>query len=111
MDNQNEKEITKLELLESMNRSFSRIEEKMATKEDLKNLATKNELVGGIASVKTEIEQVKTDLRAFKQETRDSLEEVNKKIDDLTEIVEDVVLNHGNRIEVLEDKMGIGLAV
>lgn len=105
MNNQNGKEITNLELLESMNRSFSRIEEKMATKTDLLEVKT------DLGQVKTDLLEVKTDLRTFKQETRDSLEEVNKKIDDLTEIVEDVVLNHGNRIEVLEDKMGIGLAV
>lgn len=105
MLNKKDKKITNLELLESMNRSFSRIEEKMATKTDL--LEVKTDLL----EVKTDLGQVKTDLRTFKQETRDSLEEVNKKIDDLTEIVEDVVLNHGNRIGVLEDKMGIELAV
>ncbi len=36
MPKKKEKEITNTELLESINRSFSKIEEKMATKEDLK---------------------------------------------------------------------------
>jgi phage-related minor tail protein len=102
MDHKNEKEITNLELLESINRGFSRIEERMVTKEEL--VGVKNELKSDISSVRTE-------LKTFKQETRDGLEEVNKNIDDLTEIVEDVVLNHGNRIEVIEEKLGMGLAV
>ena len=36
-----EKKITNVELLQSINRSFSKIEAKMATKEDLKNLEEK----------------------------------------------------------------------
>ena len=87
MVSQNEKEITNLELLESINRGFSRIEEKMATKEDLL--------------------EVRTDLKTFKQETRDSFEEVNKKIADLTETLEETTFNHENRIEVLERKVGL----
>ena len=39
-----EKEITKLELLQSINRSFSKLEAKMATKDDLKSMATKDDL-------------------------------------------------------------------
>lgn len=48
MINKKDKKITNAELLESINRSFSKIEEKMATKEELKNLevrmATKKDL-------------------------------------------------------------------
>lgn len=90
------KEITNIELLKSINRSFSNIEKKMATKDDLKNLATK-----------IEIEQIRVDLRGFKQETRENFEEVNQKIDDLIETIEDVTSNHESRIEVLEGKTGL----
>ena len=90
------KEITNIELLKSINRSFSNIEKKMATKDDLKNLATK-----------IEIEQIRVDLRGFKQETRENFEEVNQKIDDLIETIEDVKSNHESRIEVLEGKTGL----
>ncbi|MFA4975508.1 MAG: hypothetical protein WC839_00825 [Candidatus Paceibacterota bacterium] len=41
MINKKEKKITNVELLQSINRSFSKIEAKMATKEDLKNLEEK----------------------------------------------------------------------
>ena len=95
------KEITNLEFLKSINRSFSRVEKKMATKTEL--LGIEN----GLAGVKTDLEQVQTDLRSLKQETRDNFEEVNKKIDDLTETMEDVTSNHEDRIEVLERKAGI----
>ncbi|MCX6751494.1 MAG: hypothetical protein NT161_01870 [Candidatus Nomurabacteria bacterium] len=39
--NKKEKKITNVELLQSINRSFFKIEAKMATKEDLKNLEEK----------------------------------------------------------------------
>ena len=39
-----EKEITNTELLESINRSFDKIETKMATKEDIKDMATKTDI-------------------------------------------------------------------
>ncbi len=41
MKNKKQKEITNLELLDSINRSFSRMEDKMATKEDLRDLETR----------------------------------------------------------------------
>lgn len=59
------KEITNLELLQSINRSFSRVEKKMATKEELKNLEAK-------MATKTDIEGL-----------RGQIEGVNKRIDDL----------------------------
>ena len=39
-----EKEITNTELLESINRSFSSIEKKMVTKDDIKDMATKTDI-------------------------------------------------------------------
>lgn len=39
-----DKKITNVELLESINRSFSNIEKKMATKEDIKDMATKTDI-------------------------------------------------------------------
>ena len=56
MINKKEKKITNVELLDSINRSFSKMEEKMATKEDLKEL--KMELKLDIEGVKNKIEGI-----------------------------------------------------
>ncbi|KKQ19039.1 MAG: hypothetical protein US45_C0061G0007 [Candidatus Nomurabacteria bacterium GW2011_GWA1_37_20] len=39
-----DKTITNIELLKSINRSFSNIEKKMATKDDIKDMATKTDV-------------------------------------------------------------------
>ena len=44
MNNKKDKKITNIELLESINRSFSNIEKKMATKDDIKDMATKTDV-------------------------------------------------------------------
>ena len=61
-----EKRITNIELLESINRSFSKVEKKMATKEDLENLEKK-------MATKTDIEGLK-----------DQIQGVNNRIDDIS---------------------------
>lgn len=66
MVNKKDKTITNLELLESVNRSFSSIEAKMATKDDLKNLEKK-------------IEGINEEVKGIKNQ----LEGTNKRIDDL----------------------------
>jgi len=109
MNKKDDKEITISELLNSMNRSFSRIEEKMATKEELKQVEVKmNREFSRIEermATKEDLEQVRVDLRDFKSETRENFDKVNRKIDDVNDILEDVVSNHESCIEVLEEKV------
>ena len=95
MSQENNKEITNSELLESMNRGFSNIEKKIEKEID----GVKTDL----GQVKTDLEQVKTDLRAFKQETRESFSEINEKLD---LVIEDVA-KHSDRIEILEEKVRV----
>ena len=83
-----EKEITNKELLDSINRSFSRIEEKMATKEDL-------------LKVQLQVGEIESDLKSFKKDTQDNFDKLNDKFDDLN----DTVMNHDTRIEKLEGKV------
>ncbi len=94
MTGKKDKKITKVDILKSINRSFSRIEEKMATKEDLKNLATKAELEG----IKKEIESVK-----------DRLEGTNKRIDDYAETKVSKIVHKEleNRVGFAEKKLEI----
>jgi len=70
------------------------LREEMATKEDLRNLreemATKNDLAG-----------VKAELKSFKEEMRNNFEEINEK---LNLVIEDVA-HHSERIENLEEKI------
>lgn len=64
-----EKIITNTELLESINRSFSKIEKKMATKEDLKNLEARLD-----SKIDTKVEELKGQIQG-----------VDKRIDDFVE--------------------------
>jgi predicted nuclease with TOPRIM domain len=104
MSDTNHKEITNWELLESINRSFSRLEDRMsgmATKEDLERFATKDDLLRTELRLQTQINDVQTDIRSFKQETSKNFKEINEKFDDL----HDTVMNHDTRIERLETKV------
>ncbi|MFZ1019698.1 MAG: hypothetical protein WAN61_01745 [Minisyncoccia bacterium] len=49
----------------------------------------------------THFNNIETDLKSFKIETRDNFKELNEKFDDLN----DTVMNHDKRIEVLEEKV------
>lgn len=84
MVNKKEKEITNKELLESINRSFSRVEKKMVTKEDVKGI------------VKEEVEGLKN-----------QLEGVNKRIDNF--VVTRVKYEDHNklksRVDLIESKL------
>ena len=92
MSNESEKEITNVELLESINRGFLRIEEKMATKVDLESFKLETN---------THFNNIETDLKSFKNETQDNFKELNEKFDDLN----DTVMNHDKRIKILEEKV------
>jgi len=100
LDNQ---DLTKSELLESINRSFSNIEAKMATKEDLENLkvATKRDLESVRIELKTEIHDFRMEVKGFRNDTEDSFGEIIDDIADLT----DTVMHQDHRIEKLENKV------
>jgi len=91
-----EKDVTNLELLQSINRGFSRIEEKMATKSDL--ISLKLEL-------KTNISEVKTDLKSFKAETRESFHKLEKNLKENKESVEAIIADYHPHIIALEEKV------
>lgn len=92
------KEITNLELLQSINRSFSRVEKKMATKEELKNLEA-------TMATKTDIEGLKEEIKGVKNQ----LEGTNKRIDDMA--VNRVKYEDHNklksRVDFVEKKLGV----
>lgn len=88
MSNENEKEITNLELLESINRGFSKIEEKMATKIDLESFKLETNI---------HFNNIETDLKSVKRD----LSELQDKVDD----IHDTVMSYDKRIEVLEEKV------
>ena len=86
-----EKKITNAELLESINRSFSKMETKMATKDDLLKLELK---------LTTEIHDIRMDFKSFKKDSNDSINKHTVDIDDLN----DSLLLQDKRIEKLELK-------
>lgn len=69
MNKKKEKRITNTELLESINRSFSKIEKKMSTKEDIENLEKRMDL-----KMDTRIEGLKGQIQG-----------IDKRIDDFVE--------------------------
>jgi len=77
-----EKEITKLEILESINRSFSRIEKKMATKKDIEKLAisTANSFFSLEKRLDTDFGLIRNDIAGIKNQ----LSGTNKRIDDIS---------------------------
>ena len=83
-----EKEVTNSELLESINRSFSKVEEKMATKED-------------ILALQLDINGLRSDLKSFKNETNESVENIKKDVLEL----EDTDKLYDKRLENLENKV------
>ncbi len=87
-----EKKITNVELLQSINRSFSSIEKKMATKDDLLNLKLE---------LKTDIHDFRTEVRSFKKDTGQDTKELKDDAIDLN----DTVMHHDKRIEKLEKKV------
>lgn len=72
----NNKEITNEELLDSINRSFTRVEKKMATKDDLKKVKkdlgkkidqTKKELISQISGVQNRIDTLASDKVSYEE--------------------------------------------
>lgn len=92
MDNKNDKEITNAELLESINRSFSSVEDKIS---NIENKLTNFEL-----KVTTDIHDLSMDLKSFKKDATDSIEKQEADIADLN----DTVFHQDKRIEKLENK-------
>ena len=73
----------------------------MLDDQDIKKLSS-------ILATKSDLDALKSEVKSFRTETRDSFFELNEKIDDLTEVV---MGNHDKRIEALEEKVGLNLAV
>jgi len=91
MDNNN-KEISNLELLESINRSFSSVEGKM--------LNIENRLSNFELKITSDIHDLSMDLKGFKKDATDSIEKQEADITDLN----DTIMHHDKRIEKLEHK-------
>jgi predicted nucleic acid-binding Zn-ribbon protein len=93
MDNQNNKEITNADILESLNRSFSKIEEKIdGINTDLSSFKIETNL---------HLNNLESDLKSFKKDTQDGLNEIKERLDDQHE----TVMSFDKRIEILEDKV------
>jgi hypothetical protein len=106
MEKDEKQEITNLELLEAMNRGFSRVEERMATKEELAIVkADVSSLKTDVSSLKTDVAQIKTDLQSFKIETRENFEKLSKDIKENEESIGAVVEDYHPHIVALEEKV------
>lgn len=92
MNKKKEKEITNIELLESINRSFSRVEEKMATKTDLDTQQKTLKTHGDVLQIMlTEIKAVHEDSKSFRENISSLYTDhlaYDKKIENLTVRVE-----------------------
>ena len=86
-----EKDITNKELLDSINRSFTKIEEKMATKQDLESFKLETNI---------HFNNLETDLKSFKKEVEESIKKTEEDVADLL----DTDMLHDKRIEKLENK-------
>ena len=112
MSNDEEKEITNRELLEAMNRSFSKIEGRMATKEDLTRMATKEDLTRMATkedltrmATKEDLAQISVDLQSFKVETRERFDSLEEKLKDMDENITGIVGDYHPHIVALEEKV------
>lgn len=77
-----EKKITNLELLKSINRSFSKVEARMATKEDLRKLETKMAtLETKTATLETKM-ATKNDLKKLEDKLVFRIDGLERRIDD-----------------------------
>ncbi len=92
MANKKEKKITNMELLESINRSFSRVEEKMATKTDLDTQQKTIKTQGDVLQIMLkEINAIHADTKSFRENISTLYTDhvaYDRKIDNLTVRVE-----------------------
>src|SRR3989338_3119258 len=98
-----EKGITNIELLESINRSFSKIEGKMATKEDIKNMATKEDIKNMATKEDIKNMATKEDIEGLKGQ----IQGVDKRIDDFvaTRVKHDDHNKLKTRVDLIEQKL------
>jgi predicted nucleic acid-binding Zn-ribbon protein len=111
MDNKNKEDITKRELLDAINRSFSSFEDSLDHR--VGSLENKLDTVSNkVDTLETKLDtfrletnlrfnDLESDLRSFKLETRQNFVDLNEKFDDQ----HDTLMNHDKRIEVLEEKV------
>ena len=110
MEETNDKEITNLELLESINRSFTNIEKKMVTKEDFEAFKFEStthfkNLESDLKTFKLEtsihFNNIESDLKGIKKDILDNTETQSTETSDLN----DTVMLHDKRLEKLENKV------
>ena len=94
-----EKEITNTEMLESLNRSFSAVQERI---DGLEERFTRDLQVFKYETV-SRFNDLESDLKSFRLETRDNFAVVNEKLDDLY----DTDRGFDRRISRLEEKAGV----
>ena len=103
MNEQDKKDITNAELLESINRSFSKVEEKMAAKDDLKDV--RKEILELKLELKKDINDLSVDFKSFKKDTDESIKKIEEDVVELDK----TDLLYDKRIEKLENKVFPGL--
>ncbi len=86
------KEITNLELLDSINRSFSNLEKKMVTKGDLEAFKLETNI---------HFNNLESELKSFKKDTENDIKEIKEDVKDL----DDTAMHYDKRIEKLENKV------
>jgi hypothetical protein len=104
-------DVTLAQVLEAVNNGFSAMEQKMATKDDLKNSATKDDLTALETRLKTEIvEFVAGEFATLRTE---DIEPMKRDISSLKKDVEKIRdtfaprLEYDDRLRVIEQKLGI----
>ncbi|MEI7425229.1 MAG: hypothetical protein WCK10_03870 [Candidatus Staskawiczbacteria bacterium] len=93
-----EKEITNIELLESINRSFSNVEKRFSEIEE--KMVTKDDLESFKLEMNVNFNNLGSDLKSFKNDTDESTKTTKDDVADLL----DTVMIHDKRIEKLENK-------
>lgn len=83
------------------NKKLENMIEKLATSVANGFESAKKDLEFFKLDANTHFNNLETDLKSFKNDTRNNFKELNEKFDDLN----DTVMNHDKRIEVLEEKV------
>jgi len=101
-------EVTLAQVLEAVNNGFSAMEAKMATKEDLKAFATKedlNKVVEMVGMLQGQVSSMETDIKTIKGDVKD----VHKRMDAVEKLATTKVSHteFNDRLRPIEQKLGI----
>ncbi len=112
MDKHTKDDTSKIEILEAISRGFSLVEErmdsmeeKMATKEELKNELIKVYSILETMATKESLDQIKVELRDFKSETRERFDSVDERLNEIDENIDGVVQDYHPHMVALEEKV------